>query len=209
MDIKPNHNASVFGKIAKKYTKQYFNDQTDFPYIDRFLNSLLPKGKVLDVACGPGMLTKYILNKGFRAEGIDLSPEMLAIARQKVPSANFQVMDMRALDYPAQHFDGIVVAYGLIYLPSSELGLALKGFYRILKPGGSIFLINQEGEPDHEEHESMKPDETLYVNFFTPQSISDALSKASFTITSQTVMPTDNPDVMARAVIYTLAKKPT
>jgi ubiquinone/menaquinone biosynthesis C-methylase UbiE len=206
-DFKPQHNAAVFGKIAQKYTDEYFDDDSDFPHIARFLSNVKPGGKILDIACGPGMLTKHLIDQGFAAQGIDLSTEMIAIARQKVPRAKFQVMDMRSLDFPDGYFDGLLITYGLIYVTSSELAATLKEFNRVLQLGGSIFMINQEGESDHTEQEAMKPDETLYVNFFNPDSLKSALSSAGFQITSQELAPTDNAAVMAKNIIYTVARK--
>jgi ubiquinone/menaquinone biosynthesis C-methylase UbiE len=206
-DFKPQHNATVFGKIAQKYTDEYFDDDSDFPHIARFLSNVKPGGKILDIACGPGMLTKHLIDQGFAAQGIDLSTEMIAIARQKVPRAKFQVMDMRSLDFPDGYFDGLLITYGLIYVTSSELAATLKEFNRVLQLGGSIFMINQEGESDHTEQEAMKPDETLYVNFFNPDSLKSALSSAGFQITSQELAPTDNAAVMAKNIIYTVARK--
>lgn len=203
---KLTHNAQVFSKIAQKYTDEYFNDDTDFPYIDRFLKKIKPRGRILDIACGPGMLTKHLLEKGFQAEGIDLSAEMIAIARQKVHQASFKVMDMRHLDFPDGYFDGLLITYGLAYIPSSELHATLVGIRRILHASGSIFMINQEGKGDHSEAEPMKPNETLYVNFFTPQSLADALGSARFSVTSQEVIPVDYEYATFKNVIYTIAQ---
>jgi ubiquinone/menaquinone biosynthesis C-methylase UbiE len=207
IDSRPAHNAAVFGKIAQKYTDEYFDDDADFPYIARFLKNLKPGGRILDIACGPGMLTKHLLDKGFQAEGIDLSGEMIAIARQKVPQAKFQIMDMRHLEYPDKAFDGLLLTYGLIYIPSDELTPTLNEFSRVLKPKGSIFMINQEGKSDHIEQEPMKPDESLYVNFFTAKSLETALSGSGFEIIDQELVPIDNPAVMAKNIIYTIAQK--
>lgn len=209
MDIssRPEHNAAVFGKIAQKYADEYFDDDADFPYIARFLNDVKPSGKILDLACGPGMLTKHLIDKGLQAEGIDLSTDMIEIARQKVPQAKFQVMDMRQLDFPDEAFDGLLVTYGLIYIPSPQLPATLKELNRVLKPGGSIFMINQEGAGDHIEQEPMKPDESLFVNFFTPAGLETSLRTAGFKTTYQEIVPTDNPAVMAKNIIYTIAQK--
>jgi len=204
---KPQHNAQVFGKIAQKYTDEYFNDDSDFPHIARFLKDVKPGGRILDLACGPGMLTKHLLEEGFQAEGIDLSAEMIDIARLKVPQAKFRVMDMRRLDYPDDHFDGLLITYGLIYIPSSGLPATLKEFSRVLKPHGSIFMINQEGDTDHVEAEPMKPDEKLYVNFFSAESLEASLGAAGFKVTNQELVPVDNPMVMAKHIIYTIAQK--
>ena len=92
---------STYDKIAGIYTKQYFNDLTDTPYIDKFL-SKLPKGaKILDIGSGPGQFTKYLIDKGFEVEGVDFSDEMVATARRMVPNGKFEQGDMRQLSFIA------------------------------------------------------------------------------------------------------------
>ena len=68
-------------------------------------------------------------------------------------------------------------------------------------------MINQEGKSDHIEQEPMKPDESLYVNFFTAKSLETALSGSGFEIIDQELVPIDNPAVMAKNIIYTIAQK--
>jgi len=106
----------TYNKISKIYASKYFNDLADSSYIDDFLKTLKRGSKVLDVGCGPGTFTKYILGKGFNAEGVDLSDEMIDIARNKVPNAAFGKMDMRNLKYGDNIFDGLLVAYSLIHM---------------------------------------------------------------------------------------------
>lgn len=61
---------STYDKIAEVYTKQYFNDLTDIPYIDKFLAQLPPSTKILDIGCGPGTFSKYLKSKGFSVGGL-------------------------------------------------------------------------------------------------------------------------------------------
>ena len=62
----------TYNKIAEQYEKEYGNDYSDIPYINRFLNYL--------VGCGVRNLTKYIFDKWFNVDGIDFSKELLNIA---------------------------------------------------------------------------------------------------------------------------------
>ena len=86
----------TYNKIAQEYDKEFGNDYSDTPYVDKFLNYLEGK-KVLDIGCGVGNLTKYIMDKGFNVEGIDLSKEMLNIAKQKFNDIKFCEMDMKKI----------------------------------------------------------------------------------------------------------------
>ena len=61
------------------------------------------------------------MDKGFQVIGIDYSNEMLGTARNKVPDGSFRHMDMRELDFEEESFDGLLVAYSLIHIPSEDI----------------------------------------------------------------------------------------
>lgn len=197
---------STYEKIAGKYSDLYFNDQTDFPYLDKFLATLPPNANILDVGSGPGEFSRHLIDKGFVVEGIDLSPAMLEIARAKVPHGKFTNMDMRSLTYPDGVFDALLVAYSLIHIPSPEIPKTLRGFTRVLKPGGLILLITQKGKPDQIVDELLQEGEKMFFNFFTPERIANFLTDSGFTILWQEEKPSEDMTTMSDAIIYTLAR---
>jgi ubiquinone/menaquinone biosynthesis C-methylase UbiE len=162
---------STYNKIADTYTNQYFNDLTDTPYIDKFINTIQFNAKILDIGCGPGTFSRYLKEKGFDVKGIDLSEEMLHIAENKLPDIKFKLMDMRQISYPDESFDGLFAAYSLIHIPSEEAHDTLEGFHRILKPAGKIMIIVQGGESDRIADEPLKKGEKIFINFFTKKKV--------------------------------------
>lgn len=199
---------STYDKVANKYTEQYFNDLSDSPIIDKFLSLLPQRAKILDVGCGPGEFTGYIMKKEFDVEGIDLSGEMLKIAKAKVPDGKFKLMDMRKLDYPDSTFDGLLVAYSLIHIPSNEIPATLSGLSRVLKPGGKILILAQKGEPDKIVDEPLKPGEKIFINFFSKERLAKFLTNSGFDIELQEEVPIQDSESMSDTVICVIAKKP-
>lgn len=197
----------TYAKIANRYAEVYFDDLSDAPFLDKFISFLPPQAKVADIGCGPGNFTRYLIERGFNVEGIDLSNGMLTIARDRVPEGDFKMMDMRKLDYSDETFDGLLVAYSLIHIPSDQIHETLTGFYRVLKPNGVVLIIAQRGEPDRVVDEPLKPGEKMFVNFFTKDSMSDVLTKAGFVIEYQEEKPSQDPNSYSGAVIYTIGKK--
>lgn len=198
---------STYEKIAGIYTKQYFNDLTDTPYIDKFLEKL-PKGaSILDVGSGPGQFTKYMMDKGYVVAGVDFSEEMLASAKKMVPEGNFQQADMRNLNFQDAEFDGLLVAYSLIHIPSEGILKTLQGFYRLLKPGGYIEIIAQKGEADKVIDEPFMPTEKMFFNFFTKERLAKFLQEAGFEIDYQLETKSQDPDSASDKVICTIARK--
>jgi len=197
----------TYEKIAGKYAQQYFDDMADVPYIDKFLEKLPVKGKILDVGSGPGQFAKHMTEKGFEVIGVDFSKEMVEIAKSKVPNVEFRHMDMRELDFTDNSFDGVFSAYSLIHIPSEEVSATLLGFHRVLKAGGYVEIAVQKGEADKIIDEPFMPSEKMFFNFFTEERITNYLKEVGFTIESQEIMSIVDAETMSDKVIYTIARK--
>jgi len=198
---------NTYNKIANTYTKEYFNDLSDASYIDRFLEILPSNSKILDVGSGPGQFSKYIKEKGFDVCGVDFSDKMVAIAKKKIPEVPFQKMDMRKLNFKPKTFDGLLVSYSLIHIPSNQIPETLKGFYRVLKPNGILEVIAQKGKANQVIDGPFLPTEKMFFNFFTKDRISKFLKKAGFEIIFQEEKPTQDPNSVGNLIIYTIVRK--
>ena len=105
--------------------------------------------KVLDVGCGTGSLTltaqRYAGASG-SVHGIDASPEMIEIARRKAnrggSQAAFEVGLIEKIAYPDATFDVVISRLVIHHLPDDLKRLGLAEMYRVLKPGGLLFLAD-------------------------------------------------------------------
>ncbi|MEI6260927.1 MAG: class I SAM-dependent methyltransferase [Deltaproteobacteria bacterium] len=97
----------------------------------------LPKGSlILDVPCGTGRLTTHLANNGFRVAGVDISKEMIQIAKRKDYSGNleeFMNSPAENLPYPDKHFDHVTSGRFLAHLPPESRVAVLKEFARVSK----------------------------------------------------------------------------
>jgi ubiquinone/menaquinone biosynthesis C-methylase UbiE len=129
-----------YDKIALEYNaaRHQFKNEKELEY---FI-SLLPAGaKILDAGCGAGMpVAKFLVEHGFSVTGIDFSINMLKLARQQVPEAEFLEGDMTQLTFPDSSFDGIISLYAIIHNPKEKHALIYQNFYRVLKQGGILFF---------------------------------------------------------------------
>lgn len=103
-------------------------------------------GPVLDLGCGPGRITAHLAALGLDARGIDLSPAMVEQARARHPGLDFRVGQITALDLPADSAAGLVAWYSLIHIPPAEHPGVLRGFRRILTPGGLLLVAFHVGD---------------------------------------------------------------
>lgn len=120
------------------------------------------QGNVLDVACGTGDMVVELLKHGCTVTGIDLSDEMLAIARQKATSAIFQLGNAEALPFPDASFDAVTCAFGVRNFVHLEQGL--NEMLRVLKPGGQLVIL-ELATPDNP---LVKPFYNLYTRRIIP-----------------------------------------
>ena len=170
----------TYNKIAQEYDKEFGNDYSDTPYVDKFLNYLEGK-KVLDIGCGVGNLTKYIMDKGFNVEGIDLSKEMLNIAKQKYSDIKFYEMNMKEITL-RKKYDGIMLAYSLFHLTKKEVIEVLPKYYDLLNSKGKILLILQYGQGERIVDEPLKEGLKIFINYYSQDEIIEILKNNSFKI---------------------------
>lgn len=100
-------------------------------------------GTVADVGCGPGHVTAYLRDRGVDAFGIDLSPQLVAAAREANPSIRFDVGDMGALDVATGSLAGVLAKYSVIHTPPDVLPAMLGELSRVLAPGGHLLVSFQ------------------------------------------------------------------
>lgn len=172
-----------YNAIVQEYTEEFFDDKSDEKYIDQFLQSLEGKN-VLDAGCGNGRDCKYINQKGFKVKGIDLSKEMLVIAKKMVPKVDFEVMDITNITYSDNSYDGIISNCSSFHIPVEELPKTLNSFSKILKPNGKLLLILQEGLGEAMIEEPFRKGVYIYINYFSVKQISELLLKHGFEIDS-------------------------
>ncbi len=120
------------------------------------------QGNVLDVACGTGDMAVSLVERGCTVTGIDLSEEMLAIARQKAPMVTFMIADAEHLPFPDASFDAVTCAFGVRNFVHLEQGL--NEMLRVLKPGGQLVII-ELATPDSP---LVKPFYNLYTRRIIP-----------------------------------------
>ncbi|MDN3239615.1 class I SAM-dependent methyltransferase [Glycomyces tritici] len=99
--------------------------------------------QVLDIGCGPGHVTEYLAGLGLDARGVDLSPEMIAIARRAYPDLAFATGDMTAVDLPDGTLGGMLSRSSIIHTPPEALPAVFEEWLRLLAPGGHLLLIFQ------------------------------------------------------------------
>ncbi|TDC49529.1 class I SAM-dependent methyltransferase [Jiangella ureilytica] len=103
----------------------------------------VPVGVALDAACGTGRHAAHLAELGHTVIGVDSSPEMLALARAKVPAGRFLLGELASLPVPDATVDVVVCALALAHVP--DLRPVFAEFARVLRPGGSLVVSDPRG----------------------------------------------------------------
>jgi ubiquinone/menaquinone biosynthesis C-methylase UbiE len=107
--------------------------------------------RVLDIGCGTGSLTLRCAGRAARVTGIDISPQMLDVAREKVEAAGLEdqveLREMSAIDldeaFPEGSFDAIVSSLVFSELSEDEQGFVLRECRRLLRDGGRLVIADE------------------------------------------------------------------
>jgi SAM-dependent methyltransferase len=120
----------------------------DYPrYFLRFQSVLEKYGckSVLEAGCGSGNLAPYFLSAGYQYLGLDMAPEMLAIARAETPKARFMQGDMRRFALRKKVDAVLIAGRSFSYMTTNQDVLAALGsIHKALKPGGFLIFDNFE-----------------------------------------------------------------
>lgn len=180
--------ADAFDKSAKIYQDKFMDVSLYADPLKIFCDNITPDNAcILDIACGPGNITKYLLERkpDYEVLGIDLSSKMLSLARNNNPKAKFQLMDCREIDTIEQKFDGIICGFCLPYLTREEAIELIINVSQLLKPSGVFYLSTmEEDENNKSRYQISGAGDHVYVNYHQEGYLSKALRENNFEIIS-------------------------
>jgi demethylmenaquinone methyltransferase/2-methoxy-6-polyprenyl-1,4-benzoquinol methylase len=130
------------------------------------LGQLGPCEQMLELACGTGTWTRALLPLGRALTAIDASPEMLALARQKVGNASVQFQQADLFQWqPSQQYDLVFFANWLSHVPPQRLDAFLSTVARAVRPGGSLAIMDQYAPMQEDREISVETEEgAIYAN---------------------------------------------
>ncbi len=141
---------------------------------------LLKKGtRLLDLGCGPGNVSRFLGERVSEIEttGIDLSKEMVKLARKNVPQAEFLVGDIRDLHLPEASRDAVTAAFCLPFLHDHEALDLIREIEKVLKPGGYLYMSCMEGTGEGFETTSFSGGNSVFMNYFSESFMREAFAK--------------------------------
>lgn len=128
---------SVYADYAADYAKRFAQDKPDV-HLRKFMSALPTEARVLDLGCGTGRTTAFMVRAGLDAEGWDASPEMAAMGMTN-HEISIRVATFGELD-ATEAYDGIFANFSLLHAPKSDMPNHLARIAKALKPGGHLHI---------------------------------------------------------------------
>ncbi len=136
-------------------------------WLDRFGALLSPGASILDIGCGCGEpMASYLIDQGFALDGVDSSPTLIALCRERFPQRSWHVADMRVLDLE-DTFHGLLAWDSFFHLAHDDQRRMFAIFRRHAAPGAALMFTSggshgeaigsYHGEPLY--HASLAPEE--------------------------------------------------
>ena len=132
-----------YDRAAEEYLETHRDRTVMETALARFAGMLRPRERVLDVGCGPGFDGPLLRERGLRVVGVDLSRGMLELGRRRFPGT-FVRADLRKLPF-VHGVSGLWVNASFLHLRRMDVPAALRGFVRVLRVGGVLFVSVKEG----------------------------------------------------------------
>ncbi|MEU9124897.1 methyltransferase domain-containing protein [Streptomyces sp. NPDC048506] len=175
-----------YDAVAEEYRRRIGGELADKP-LDRALLAALveqnePGAPLADLGCGPGHVAAWLAERGVRPVGVDVSPEMVALARRAHPGAEFREGDL--LDLPAEdgEFGAAVALYSVIHLHPAELRPAFAEMHRVLRPSALLLLAFHLGTEVRHLTEWWGHEVDVDFRFFEDDTVIEPLRAAGFAV---------------------------
>jgi SAM-dependent methyltransferase len=151
-------------------------------FIGQLSDSPLP---VLDAGCGTGRMLTYLDARGVaNLAGVDLSPEMLAFARESHPHIPLQQADLRSLPFADASVRAILCWYAIIHSSRGDVATIVREVARLLAPGGIVLFGFQAGVGEREVERAYGHSVTLRGVLHEPHDIAQLLRAEGLDVTA-------------------------
>lgn len=173
----------TWNKMASLYEEKFMDLDIFNESYDSFLDALSgEQNKVLEFGCGPGNITRYLLQKrpDLKILGTDIAPNMIELARKNNPGARFEVMDGREIGQLEEKFDGIVGGFCLPYFSSEEAEKLIVDAASLLNKRGVVYLSFVDGDPGESGFKSNGQGDRVFIYYHRMETLKKLLAENGF-----------------------------
>lgn len=159
-----------------------------------------PGGRILDAGCGVGQWVSFLGDQGYRAEGLDYSPELVEMLRQFFPNDRWIAGPVQAMPVESESVDGLI-SWGVIEHDPAGPQAALVEIRRVLKRGGvAVMTVPRDSRAMRQAVGTGASDGPFYQFLFDEASLRGEVEKAGFEVVA--IRPTERHMAVAFPTLY-------
>lgn len=177
-----NSAAHLFNKHAQAYQDKFMDVSLYQNSLDEFLSFVPTNAHLLELACGPGNITKYLLQKrsDLNILATDLAPNMLTLAKTNNPIVQFELMDMKDLLNLSQQFEAVMCAFGFPYLTKQEAIQWIADTSKVLKPKGILYISTMEDDNYKSGFKKGSQGDEIFMNYHEASYLTEVIQQSNF-----------------------------
>ncbi len=175
----------IFNKYASSYQQKFMDVSIYYDSFDLFCDYIKKENaQILELACGPGNITKYLLNKrpDFKILGTDLAPNMIELAKLNNPKAEFELLDSRDIYSLKKKYDGIMCGFCLPYLTKEETQKLIQNSFRVLRPNGILYISTMEDDYKKSGFRKGSQGDEIFMHYYEAEYLTKTLTENQFKI---------------------------
>ncbi len=174
--------------LAQAYQDKFMAMDLYNATYDQFCEAITKdEARILELGCGPGNITKYLLDQkpNYSILATDTAPSMIALGKINVPKAQFQLLDVRDMLALNQTFDAILGGFVVPYLNTKETEQFIADSYQMLNDNGILYFSCIEKETAYSETQTSSDGKvTMEVNYHEASYLLASLEKNNFHLLS-------------------------
>lgn len=174
----------VFNKNAELYQEKYMDVSLYAETFDLFCGYLPNGSSVLELACGPGNVTRHLLDRrpDLNILATDIAENMIALAKKNCPEAAFKLFDCRNIGELYERFNGIMAGFVFPYLPKEDCVQVIIDAVKVLNPGGVMYISTMEDDYSTSGWRKSSKGDKVYMYNHEEGYLTEALKRNRFTI---------------------------
>lgn len=176
---------NIFNKYADQYQSKFMDVSLYHNSFDFFCDSIKKQNAhVLELACGPGNITNYLLRKrsDLKILGTDLAPNMIELAKQNNPTATFSILDCREILSLNKTYNAVMCGFCLPYLSKEETKQLFIDTFKILTPGGVFYISTMEDDYSNSGFRKGSQGDEMFMHYYLERDLNLMLREIGFKI---------------------------
>jgi len=200
---------STYDDSAAAYADKFMDYAPYREMMIRFRDSYVPEGAaVLDIGCGPGNNAVLMTGKKASVTGIDLSAEMVSLAKAHMPSGDFcfRVGDIRDLSGLGT-FDVVIASFCIVHISPEEARGVITEVASCLAPGGALYLSFMVGKKDGYETAGFSGGRKLHFTYHDPEAVKGWLAENHLAVEETHLSDYPEPDGSITTDMFLFVRK--